>query len=900
VLILCGCAFYMYMPIAAATNPPMNWGYAATKEGFLHAITRGQYEAMKMADPCGQLIATQLWIFIRGLARQYSCILTIFALGSLAVSFAWMAKRFAEDARKYLWLVIVWLAAIPVAVLGIVALRYVFLINPSKGNPDALATFAQNYRPLFLLFWGLALPTLLCMIIALWLYLKQLGRAWMVFVWTAFLVTSLGLIMIINPKVDAQEQEITIKFFAPAHGFFAMLIGYGIAITLVFIKRVWEQMPREVMLMLCVGCLALPYISYQKNWKLCSLNKLDFGYQFGYRMFNPGGGYPDMARDAVLYGGTDPGRFVPTYMILCESFVKPGCRYVSPWLTLDEKSLRDGITMLEKEVKDFTKQSETLDAKTVALESVIADLGQKAGREKSIQTNKEKLATLTKEKTALEEKIGSNTNLIATLQNRIATLGDDTKKEREIENQRMRDFDRRDVYIITQNALADQTYMSYIRDHYDYSRPRVEDGEVAGTITNKVKWQQKVFKAGWTLLDRQNTYPKKPIRIPTAEDSARAFQQFVKDVQEGRGPPNVDLKIEGGKVLVTGAVSVMEINAILSKWIFDWNKEDHDFYVEESYVIQWMYPYLRPAGVIMKIEKEPLPSPQQDPKLWEEIVAKDTAYWDKLVSDFLAREQFQRSLDAQKSFSKMRSAIAGLYQSRGMIEQAKYAYQQAVDLCPKSPEGSFRLAELYMNLRQYDKARDLIERYVRFDPYNGAAKGFLAQIIDLVESDARRLELQRKIQSDQTPVLDDRLELLAVYARLGLQHELRAFGSTLLAATNAPPAYFLELGILFSRIRQIDFAQNALTSYTTHVPRDPHGWIELGWIYLLQGKLNEGYEAWSQAVRLGGDSARNVLRDDPRFQMVWQQGSLPEQFRESFRRLLPNRPTSKTSGLLGR
>ncbi len=33
--------------------------------------------------------------------------------------------------------------------------------------------------------------------------------------------------------------------------------------------------------------------------------------------------YPEMTRDAVLFGGTDPGRFCPTYMIFAESFA-PG------------------------------------------------------------------------------------------------------------------------------------------------------------------------------------------------------------------------------------------------------------------------------------------------------------------------------------------------------------------------------------------------------------------------------------------------------------------------------------------------------------------------------------------------------------------------------------------------
>jgi len=808
-LIICGCAFYFYMPVAAATNPPMNWGYAATKEGFLHSIMRGQYQQMSMADPCSALFGTQLKIFIYGLSRQYSPVLCVFALVTLGTATVWMFLRLLENAKKYSWLLFVWVGAIPVAMLGVTALRHVFLDEGRllKGVHNIpLFTFNGTFEGILLptpVLWGLALPTLLCMIIGLWLYLMRLGRAWMLFVWTAFLVTSLGLIMIINPAVDAQEQEITIKFFAPAHGFFAMLIGYGIAIALVFIQYCWKQIPREAMLALCAACLALPYITYRNNWELCSLNKFDFGYQFGYRMFSPGGGYPDMARDAVLFGGTDPGRFVPTYMIFCESAVKPKHRYQSKWMKAADPTY-DGST-----------------------------------------------------------------------------------------------FDRSDVYIITQNALADGTYMSYIRDHYDHSRPHVnEDGTVSGTITNKPPWQQKIFKASWTLLNRQNAYPKKPIRIPAPDDNSKAFHQFFEDWRAGRAPPGADVETEGGRMQVRGAQGVMAINAILTRWIFDWNKDEHDFYVEESYVIQWMYPHLRPAGVIMKIEKEPLPSPQQDPKLWEEIVAKDTAYWDALTDSFLAREEFRRSLDAKKSFAKMRSAIAGLYLNRGLINHAIYAFEQAVRLCPESPEGSFRLAELYMNLRQYEKARDLIERYVNFDRYNANAINFLAQLNSLVASETRRIELQQKIQSAENPVLDDALELLAIYARLNLQNELRALGTSMLANSNAPSPYFLEIGALFSQIRQMDFALDALTRYTTLAPENAIGWIELGWVFISQNQVNEAFSAWSEAVRRGGEQARVRLRDDPRFEPIWNERNLPE----PFRRLLPAtpaRPTSRAGGLLG-
>jgi hypothetical protein len=41
---LLGLSLYFYVPVASMTNPPLNWGYARTVQGFFHTITRGQYE----------------------------------------------------------------------------------------------------------------------------------------------------------------------------------------------------------------------------------------------------------------------------------------------------------------------------------------------------------------------------------------------------------------------------------------------------------------------------------------------------------------------------------------------------------------------------------------------------------------------------------------------------------------------------------------------------------------------------------------------------------------------------------------------------------------------------------------------------------------------------------------
>ena len=44
ILWILGASFYFYEAIAGMTNPPMEWGYPRTVEGFFHALTRGQYD----------------------------------------------------------------------------------------------------------------------------------------------------------------------------------------------------------------------------------------------------------------------------------------------------------------------------------------------------------------------------------------------------------------------------------------------------------------------------------------------------------------------------------------------------------------------------------------------------------------------------------------------------------------------------------------------------------------------------------------------------------------------------------------------------------------------------------------------------------------------------------------
>jgi len=204
------------------------------------------------------------------------------------------------------------------------------------------------------------------------------------------------------------------------------------------------------------------------------------------------------------------------------------------------------------------------------------------------------------------------------------------------------------VFCITQNALADYTYAAHLNAVYG----------------DKI----------W---------------MPKGTDSARAFQRYFEEVSTGKRPENAHIQKENGRVTITGVLGVMELNGILSEMIFEHNKDAHEFFVEESYVISWMYPYLEPHGLILKLNRQPIEN------LSDESVARDREFWDRHEKLIESQAGFAGNVEARKAYSKLRSAIAGIYAYRKLYDDGEAAFQQAIRLLPASPEASFRLAKMY-------------------------------------------------------------------------------------------------------------------------------------------------------------------------------------------------------------
>ena len=241
-------------------------------------------------------------------------------------------------------------------------------------------------------------------------------------------------------------------------------------------------------------------------------------------------------------------------------------------------------------------------------------------------------------------------------------------------------------FIITQNALIDTRYVEYLQ---------------------------------LTRGDR--------LWLPSTNDIERAFHGYASELRErqGRGEqlgPNEQLDSSNH---VHGVAAAMNINGILTKWIFDRNKDKHPFFVEESYVIPWMYPYMEPHGLILKLNNEKLAN--LDPA----AIVCDREFWAKLSKELLADPKFLANEGERKTYSKMRSAIGGLYMYRKLWDEAEAAYKQAITLCPGSPEASFRLVQLYVEQGRRDEAVAVLEQLQKLDLGNDKIAAAIRQIRSL-------------------------------------------------------------------------------------------------------------------------------------------------------------------------
>src|SRR5436190_1359894 len=256
------------------------------------------------------------------------------------------------------------------------------------------------------------------------------------------------------------------------------------------------------------------------------------------------------------------------------------------------------------------------------------------------------------------------------------------------------------------------------------------------------------------------------INLPSEETLQATIQEYLDDAKkrqaENRLKPGEEIRMVDGKFQPTSHISVMAINALLAKKIFDANLEK-EFFVVESFPLDWMYPHLTPNGPILKINREPLA------EISDEIVKRDQTYWTRFVNgaldkwlaqttsvetvcDFAKRvfeqkepapfkpdDKFVSNTYASRTYSKLRSAVAGVYDWRArntgsvserqrMQNAADFAFRQAFAMCPSSAEVTYRYISLLADQRRFQDARRIAQTAQILDASGGSYPALLSEL----------------------------------------------------------------------------------------------------------------------------------------------------------------------------
>ena len=860
-----GAAFYMYMPVTGATNPPMNWGYPRTFDGFVHAFTRGQYEKTNPTN-----LFDDPWRFVQQIRMYFEGATDEFHLSFLLLALIPFCFLFQMQKRERAWILG------NTGIYACLAFLLLILLNPNvdRQSRDLTKVFFTASHVTISMFVGYGLTLVGACIIRHYQSFRKTvlyGTAPLLAVALFHLVTkvrevyaddnsaSSGFDLIIHGLKQAFANA---YFTAPVYSVYAAaLVVVLIAGFLVLILVCREKIKPGLV---CAAFAIVPMFPLVSHWAENEQRGHIYGFWFGHDMFTPPFGlYPEMTRDAVLFGGTDPGRFCPTYMIFAESFIKP-------------------------------------------------------------------------------------------------------------QDRRDPKFDRRDVYIITQNALADGTYLNYIRAHYNRStqqdppffrdlilyvqamamgkkeaQKKAEDqphrtnavAKAIGSLTNVfAPFDKLITNFGKGVEDRrrrEHVYPPNEIKTPSVDDSAKSFREYIMDAQRrlyhDQQYPNEPKQIKAGeyvqftpdgRVQVAGQTAVMSINGLLTKVIFD-NNPTNEFFVEESFPLDWMYPYLTPYGIIMKINRQPVP------EFTEEMLKTDHEFWAKYserlcgnfikydtsvkeICDFVERvyrrgdlrgypgdEKFVRDNDAQKAFSKLRNSIAGLYSWRvseaktaaersRVIREADFAFKQAFAFCPYSPETVTRYVTLLASIGRVDDAITITETCRKFDTDNGFANSLLDQLQRIKQSMGAATTAQSQVaQLEQLYAagsndIGTAFALVGAYASLGRTNAAFKVLDQVVTKTNVDANTLLSVAKAFADLGQYARAEPAFKRLTTLLPDNPEIWYDLAGAQTAQGRTPEALLSLANSMTLsrrraaaapGSSNLHDMAATDPRFRSLRE---LPE------------------------
>ncbi len=470
-----GLCFYLYLPLASEQNPPMNWGYPRTWEGFLHAIGRGQYERITPSDVFTRKFVLQLGAYLFDLRRQFT--LPVLLIGLLPFS-AWRVTVAGRRASAFG-------AALALAALAALLVIPEALLERSGSAPALLAAIVAVYRGLM---FAIAALATVGFTLTVHTFVAGLLRERATRLSGALLLGAIGLALL---YVDVMLLRTVLAGGAGAGAALALLaLVLGPPLLAAAVHRL-ARGPRA---------LAFEAGTEHQTWLVTTLagfvalsvifvmflnHSLDIQTQFIGRV--------QFIASHALYA-----LWLGYGLLLALTFLHllAGRRRAVPAAGLVLALLLPGVLLLRNAYD--TEQVRILGG----AEQNGHDFGWQFGNYQL------RGAEAILEEIAPEERAAYPNPAYPPAMAPGAIFFGGTDPGRFVPTYMIYSADvRPDVYLITQNALADNTYMNVMRDLYG---------------------------------DR--------IWIPSQPDSNRAFQQYVDEVQAGRSAAGADVAIEDGRV----------------------------------------------------------------------------------------------------------------------------------------------------------------------------------------------------------------------------------------------------------------------------------------------------------------------------------------------------------------
>ena len=959
-LMFIGSCFYFYEAVSGMTNPPMEWGYPRTVGGFWHALTRGQYDKLHPTDifQYPSRFMTELGMLFSGLADAYSLVAMFFAV--LPLFFIFKMQK-----RERAWIISV------AAIYPFLGVLLSIFLDPTRERQtaDLVKVFftASHAVVAVLIGYGMAL------IASFMATHYEKFRGWGVYLGggaVALALYSLFSVTAVNYfGVDGETQmslsslpHWIAQSFAPGqYGMPVMASLLLVGMTVAFLVALFVYRLRAPLGITLTLFALLPLYSGMSHWFKCEQHNHWFGYWFGHDMFTPpfegpdgqltydpklreaaakgphgAMVYPEMARDAVLFGGTDPGRFCPTYTIFCESFIPHDCQpeqdtnydrrdvYIITQNALADNTYLDYIRaqfnrsaqldppffqnfLHDSLPKVFGPggQLRWLDEAYAhlgrGLDTLFEGVGARVERQRATRTSWfAPDQFISAEKLAAKLRPGAAQDALGQY-----LYGHLSKETQQALNSKADETALRLALSKDLNVIL-QTTNIYTPDRFKNIQlpPLIQEAAAGDPIlpNNDIIRMDRVVRLNRRMLEEAypeaivkslgGVYPDTEILTPSPEDSSVKFNEYYMDaqrrLQHDHEFPNERKLVKPGEEVrqdskgnlqITGQVAVMSINGLLTKVIFDKNPH-HEFYVEESYPLDWMYPYLSPFGIIMKINRHPIQELSQadmdkDHAFWSQYsrrtignwITYDTSVktvcdWAEAVylrhdfSHFTGDPKFIRDDDAQKAFSKLRSSIASsIYlwrsspdNSRSATErprvtkEAEFALKQAFAYCPYSPEAVVHLMNLLLSQNRVDDSISILETCHKLDPFNDQISDFIRQLKKSKEGVSLAQvfnEVQRYMSQGQTNAAEQLLDQVLNFPG--------ADANTLRQVAGG----FLSLGNLAK-------GEQAVLRLTQMDPNNSVAWYNLGAIQAHRGELTQAVAALKKAVDLNtADRAKN-------------------------------------------